>query len=258
MQQTSDRIDSWIGETLIDRDGKSIGEIKDIYLNVETDRPEWLSVATGMFGRRVSFAPLAGAEPTEEGIRVPYDEETVKGSPTAEPEDELGEDHGDRLYEHYGLMNGARREEPALAEAPAAQATVGHDVSGPTTDSAMTRSEEELRVGTAPVESGRVRLRKYVVTENVETIVPVQREEVRIEREPITEANVDRATDGPAISEEEHEVVLYEEEPVVEKRVVPKERVRLDKEVVTEERAVSDELRKEQIEAEGAERAERL
>ena len=259
MQQTNERIDSWIGETLIARDGESIGEIKDIYLNAETDRPEWLSVATGLFGRRVSFVPLAGAEPTEEGIRVPYDEETVKGSPNAESDDdELGEDHGARLYEHYGLMYGARREEPAVAEAPAAQPAVGHDVSGPTTDSAMTRSEEELRVGTTPIESGRVRLRKYVVTEHVETVVPVQREEVRIEREPITEANVERAVDGPAISEEEHEVTLYEEQPVVEKRVVPKERVRLDKEVVTEERAVGDELRKEQIEAEGAERAERL
>jgi stress response protein YsnF len=57
--------------------------------------------------------------------------------------------------------------------------------------------------------------------------------------------------DGPAISEEEHEVTLHAEEPVVEKRVVPKERVRLDKETVTDERHVSEEVRKEQIEAEG-------
>ena len=251
MQQTTHHIDSWIGQTLIDRDGEKIGEIKDVYLNAETERPEWLAVGTGLFGRRVSFVPLAGAEVTEEGVRVPYDDETVKGSPNAEPDDELGEEHGDSLYEHYGLVYGARR------EAPAAEQPVGHDVSGPTTDSAMTRSEEELRVGKAAVESGRVRLRKYVVTEHVETVVPVQREEVRIEREPITDANVDQAMDGPAISEEEHEVVLYEEEPVVEKRVVPKERVRMEKAVVTEERAVNDELRKEQIEADGAERAER-
>ena len=63
--------------------------------------------------------------------------------------------------------------------------------------------------------------------------------------------NAGAATDGPAISEEEHEVTLYAEEPVVEKRVVPKERVRLDKETVTEEQHVSEEVRKEQIEAEG-------
>jgi uncharacterized protein (TIGR02271 family) len=113
----------------------------------------------------------------------------------------------------------------------------------------MTRSEEELRVGTTRQERGRARLRKFVVTENVTQTVPVQREEVRVEREPITDANRDQALAGPDISEEEHEVVLHEEQPVVEKNVVPKERVRLDKETVTEEETVSDEVRKERIEA---------
>jgi len=93
--------------------------------------------------------------------------------------------------------------------------TVGHDTSGPTTDDAMTRSEEELEVGTTKRETGRVRLRKHVVTENVQTTVPVQREEVRVEREPITDANAGAALDGPEISEEEHEVVLHAETPVV-------------------------------------------
>jgi uncharacterized protein (TIGR02271 family) len=115
----------------------------------------------------------------------------------------------------------------------------------------MTRSEEELRVGKTQREAGRVRLKKYVVTEEVQQTVPVQREEVRLEREPITDANVGDATDGPAISEEEHEVVLHEEEVVTEKRAVPKERVRLDKETVTEEQTVSEEVRKEQIDTEG-------
>jgi uncharacterized protein (TIGR02271 family) len=81
--------------------------------------------------------------------------------------------------------------------------------------------------------------------------VPVQREEVRLEREPITDANVGDAKDGPAISEEEHEVTLHEEEVVVEKRAVPKERVRMDKQTVTEDETVSEQVRKEQIEAEG-------
>jgi stress response protein YsnF len=69
-----------------------------------------------------------------------------------------------------------------------------------------------------------------------------------VEREPITDANLDAATSGPAISEEEHEVILREEDPVVEKRVVPRERVRLDKDTVTGEERVAEELRKEQIE----------
>ena len=118
----------------------------------------------------------------------------------------------------------------------------------------MTRSEEELRVGTARRERGRARLRKYVVTEAVQKTVPVQREEVRVEREPITDANVDKATERPAISEEEHEVVLHEEEVVAEKRAVPKERVRLDKETVTDERQVSEEVRKERIDVDGERR----
>jgi uncharacterized protein (TIGR02271 family) len=115
----------------------------------------------------------------------------------------------------------------------------------------MTRSEEELQVGTTQRERGRARLRKYVTTEQEQLTVPVQREEARVEREPITDANLDAATSGPEISEAEHEVVLREEEPVVEKRVVPRERVRLDTETVTEERQVGEEVRKEQIEVEG-------
>ena len=76
-------------------------------------------------------------------------------------------------------------------------------------------------------------------------------EEVRVEREPITHANRDQATSGADISEDEHEVVLREEEPVVEKRVVPQERVRLDKQTISDEREVSEEVRKEQIDTEG-------
>ncbi len=126
---------------------------------------------------------------------------------------------------------------------------VGNDVSGPETDEAMTRSEEEIRVGVARREVGRARLRKYIVTEPVQETVTTQREEVRIEREPITEANIGAATSGGDLTEEEHEVTLTSEEAVVEKRVVPKERVRLDKDVVTEQQTVTDEVRKEVIEA---------
>ena len=151
------------------------------------------------------------------------------------------------------MSYGEQRSDTGLPEGGAADngGTVGHDVSGPTTDEAMTRSEEELHVGTADRERGRARLRKYLVTEEVQKTVPVRREEVRVEREPITDGNTDQALEGPEISEEEHEVVLHEEEVVVEKRTVPKERVRMEKEAVTDEAQVSEEVRKEQIEAEG-------
>ena len=129
--------------------------------------------------------------------------------------------------------------------------TVGHDTSGPTTDEAMTRSEEQVKVGTTSTETGRARLRKYVVTENVTQTVPVSREEVRLEREPITDSNRGEAYDGPAISEEEHEVTLHAEQPVVQKEAVPVERVRMDKETVTDQETVSEDVRKEQIELDG-------
>ena len=115
----------------------------------------------------------------------------------------------------------------------------------------MTRSEERLDVGTAATEAGRARLRKYIVSERETVTVPVSHEEVRVEREPITDANAGNAYDGPALSEEEHEVVLHAETPVVNKETVPVERVRLDTETVTSQERVSEDVRKEQIEMEG-------
>jgi uncharacterized protein (TIGR02271 family) len=115
----------------------------------------------------------------------------------------------------------------------------------------MTLSEERVEVGTQTREAGRARLRKYVVTENVQQTVPVSREEVVVEREPITDANRDAATSGPDISEEEHEVVLHEETPVVQKNVEPVERVRLDTRETTTEQTVNEEVRKERVETDG-------
>jgi len=239
-------VQTWRGRDLYDNDHDKIGEITDVYLDRESGQPEWLAVKTGLFGSNVSFVPIRDASAMEDHVMVPFEKSLVKDAPNAEADGELSPEEERRLYEHYG-QEYSDYEEPRGD----ANGTAGHDTSGPSTDDAMTRSEEELKVGTAQRETGRARLRKYVVTEQVQTTVPVQREEVRIEREPITEGNVDDATDGPAISEEEHEVTLRAEEPVVEKRVVPQERVRLDKETVTDERTVTDEVRKERIEAEG-------
>jgi uncharacterized protein (TIGR02271 family) len=124
----------------------------------------------------------------------------------------------------------------------------GHDTSGRDTDDAMTRSEERLDVGTETREAGRARLRKHVVTEHQQVEVPVSHEEVRVEREPITDANRGDAYDGAAITEEEHEVVLREERPVVDKEAVAVERVRLGTETVRDTETVGDEVRKEEIE----------
>jgi uncharacterized protein (TIGR02271 family) len=238
----------WQGRTLQDRNGDKIGTIDALYLDQQTDKPEWALVNTGLFGTKSTFVPLAGATPRGEGVVVKVEAQQVKDAPKMEADEQLSEQQEAELFRYYGIDYTT---EGSVTATDDDRAAVGHDTSGPTTDNAMTRSEEELRVGTAKHERGRARLRKYVVTEEVQQTVPVQREEVRIEREPITGENVDQAVSGPEISEEEHEVVLHEEQPVVEKRVVPKERVRLDKETVVDEQTVSEELRKEQIETNG-------
>ena len=244
-------VTEWTGHTVVDEDGDKIGSVEEIYLDAETDKPEWLAVKTGMFGTKVSFVPIAEAAEAGDDIRVPYSKNQVKDAPKADADRELSQEEEADLYRHYGLEYSESRSDTGLPEGSAGTTgrdTVGHDTSGPTTDDAMTRSEEELEVGTARRERGRARLKKYVVTEQVTKTVPVQREEVRVEREPITEGNVDAATSGPDISDEEHEVVLHEDEVVAEKRTVPKERVRLEKDTVTDEETVSEEVRKEQIE----------
>jgi uncharacterized protein (TIGR02271 family) len=229
------------GRTVIDRDGDKIGKIDDVYEDKQTGRPEWALVNTGLFGTKKTFVPLHNAAPVGEDVRVPLEKAHVKDAPSIETDGELSESEERQLYTHYDVaydVDGGHKGE-------------GRDVSGPTTDDAMTRSEEELRVGTERREAGRARLRKYVVTEDEQRTVPVRREEVRVEREPITEGNVDQALDGPDISEEEHEVVLHEERPVVEKNVVPKERVRLSTEEQTDQETISETLRKERIETDG-------
>jgi uncharacterized protein (TIGR02271 family) len=237
-----DTVRTWQGRTLVDRDGGRIGSIDAIYLDDDTGQPEWALVNTGLFGTKSSFVPLAQATEDHSDVRVPYDKQLVKDAPRIDPDGRLSEAEERRLWRHYGLDYDRTTRRRATGKD-----AVGRDTSGPTTDDAMTRSEEELRVGTAQREQGRVRLRKYVTTEQVERTVPVRRERVRVEREPITDANRDAATSGPEISEAEHEVILREEEPVVQKRVVPKERVRLDKDTLTDEERVAEELRKEQI-----------
>ena len=230
------------GRTMLDRDGDKIGKIDDIYEDKQTGQPEWALVNTVLFGTKKTFVPLRGAQPAGEDVRVPVEKARVKDAPGIDADGELSDSEERQLFTHYGVGY--------ETDADASTGN-GHDVSGPTTDDAMTRSEEELRVGTERRETGRARLRKYVVTETEQRTVPVRREEVRVERDPITDGNVDQALDGPEISEEEHEVVLHEERPVVDKEVVPKERVRLAAEERTDEETVSEDLRKERIETDG-------
>jgi uncharacterized protein (TIGR02271 family) len=269
---TEQQISQVIGNTAVGSDGGKLGKVGEVYLDDETGRPEWATVNTGLFGTRETFIPLVQAEFVGDQLRFPYEKAKVKDAPRVNDENgHLSPDEEAELYRYYGLgYAGAPTDRgPAAGTAgrdtagrdrdgdgvfdDVAGRTVGRDTSGPTTDSAMTRSEERLRVGTQSVEAGRARLRKHVVSEKVTETVPVSREEVRVEREPITDANIGNAMDGPAISEEEHEVTLHAERPLVQKETVPVERVRLDTQTVTEQQTVTDEVRKEQLEVDDAE-----
>ena len=284
---TQDQVQSLTGATAYDRDGDKLGKVGAVYYDDQTNEPTWVTVNTGLFGMNESFVPVQGADFGGDRVTLAYDKATIKDAPNVSEDGHLSPEDEERLYSHYGVNYGGGagyddrtttttgtttgRTEGFTETGTATTGrhgftggdrdrdndgvrddlegrTVGHDTSGPTTDQAMTRSEEQLRVGTESREAGRARLRKHVVTEQQTVTVPVSREEVTLDREPITDANRGDAYDGPAISEEEHEVVLHAERPVVDTEAVAVERVRLGKETVTEQESVRGEVRKEEIE----------
>ena len=252
------------GATVRDTAGEKIGKVSQVYLDDETGAPEWVTVRTGMFGGKESFVPLSGADMQGDELVVTTDKETISGAPQVDEDGHLSQDQEAELYRYYGLTDtstagyqtgtagydtGTVSESNAGREDLAGQGgVVGRDTSGPTTDDAMTRSEEHLVAGTQQVETGKARLRKYIVTETQQVEVPVSHEEVRIEREPITDANRDAGYSGGDLTEEEHEVTLMAEKAVVGTETEAVERVRLGKETVSNTETVSGEVRKEQIE----------
>ena len=259
---TTEELQNMEGRTAVDVDGGKLGKIGQIYVDDQSGQPLWVTIATGMFGTKESFAPLYGSQTDGDNLRLAVSKDLVKDAPGVDADGHIADSENEALYTYYdGYLGGTAQSAPEGQRRDQGQAHAGdtredlagreniqgQDTSGPTTDDAMTRSEERLHVGTEQVQAGRARLRKYVVTENVTQTVPVSHEEVRLEREPITDANRGQATSGEAISEEEHEVTLHAERPVTSKETVPVERVRLGTETVTEQHEVSETLRKEQI-----------
>ncbi len=258
---TSQQWNSIIGLTAVDANGDKLGKVGQVYLDDRTGQPVWVTVSRGLFGSRESFVPLYNAAVRDERLVLATPQQLVEDAPDIETDGYLDEQDVEALYQHYSgyLVPAGHGQEQVGDEsyldqdADAAAVPQGappeHEraIADPGSNDAMTRSEERLQVGTENVAIGRARLRKYVVTENVTTTVPVSHEEVRLEREPITDANRDTAESGPDISEAEHEVTLHAERPVVAKEAVPVERVRLSAETVTEEQQISEQVRKEQI-----------
>jgi hypothetical protein len=168
-QQTQDIL-ALRGKDLIGRDGDKLGTIEEIYLDAGTDQPHWALVTTGLFGTKQSFVPISGAIREGDSVRVRFGKATVKDAPRVDPDGRLSDREEAELYRHYGMNDGS------------GDSGSGRDSSGPKTDDATTRSEEALRVGTRERESGRLRLKKYVVEDEVTETVPVRREEVHDRR----------------------------------------------------------------------------
>ncbi len=248
----SNQLNDVIGSTAYGSDGGKIGKVGQVYLDDETNQPEWVTVNTGLFGTSESFAPISNATFSGDRLTLGYDKDKVKDAPQVAADGHLSAEDEEALYRHYGVSYGSgETTETTTTTDTTATGVVGTDTRSAPVDDAMTRSEEQVRVGVASQEAGRARLRKYVETENVTQTVPVRTERAVLQTEPVTDANNDRSVDGPEITEAEHEVVLHSERPIVEKTVEPVERVSLGTEEVVEEQTVSEEVRKERIVAEG-------
>ena len=130
-------------------DGSKLGKVDAVYLDDDTDQPEWVSVKSGLFsGGHVSIVPLSKADWDGESLTVPYDKDMIQAAPHHDPDVALSPSDEDDLYRHYGMTGTGRSAVSDDRRDRSADAGVeGRDTSGPTTDQAMTRSEEQLRLG---------------------------------------------------------------------------------------------------------------
>ena len=217
----------WRGRVMVDRDSNKIGEVVDIYLDNETDRPEWAVVRTGLFGLRSSFVPLAEAREVGDELQVPHQRLQVKQAPNIEPDGQLSAAEEAELYRHYGLdydsvpldsgapagqarpeaadqTDGPERTDQAGATLtgvpePASTATGGLADPGGVSQPFVyeTPGRPEGGAGTRRRQPGQVRLRRYLVTEVVTETEAGQRHEVRVHSEPVSDAEVDAVRAAP-------------------------------------------------------------
>src|SRR3712207_5464461 len=152
------------GQDLLDRDGDKIGRIEEIYLDTETNQPEWALVNTGLFGTKSTFVPIRDASEAGGSLRVPFEKARVKDAPGVDAGGELSQQEEAELYRHYGLGYSEARSDTGLPEGGAGATgggtaegsssfggapAGGEDVSGPPADNARKRLGEEVRGGQA-------------------------------------------------------------------------------------------------------------
>jgi stress response protein YsnF len=234
--------DQWLERDAFDDAGNSIGAVEDVYIDDVSQEPEWIALRSGVFGTKLSFVPVASASWRDDGVHFPFSREAIKRSPHLDViEGRLDPGQKEELLLYYSHQSGVSSQ----------HVEVDRELGDPTVVE-LVRSEEEVNVSTEARVGGRVRLVKYIVSENVTTTVEVRREMVRLEHEPV---GADRTTVTDAVEWRDEvtlgEVVLYEEEVVVNKRVVPRERVRLVVDTTTEMHRVDEIVRRERISVEG-------
>ncbi|GCA97632.1 PRC and DUF2382 domain-containing protein [Mycolicibacterium sp. NCC-Tsukiji] len=268
------------GATAYDPSGEKIGKIHELYLDGQSREPKWASVHTGLFGMTESLVPLAGARPDgDDTVRVAVAKGAVKDAPHVDIGERISPADEATLAQYYGLRptpptapqqpgpestssNGGkhlRGAAPALGGIGGTSANTTANTSAhtdPTTHTGpeMIRSEERLQVGTERTTSGTARLNKHVVTEQRTVQVPATHEEVRVERAAITDPAQVR---DARLADDEREVTLHEDQVVVSKESVPVERVRLAVDEVTENKQVTEDVRREEINSDGVERRRR-
>lgn len=263
------RIEDLANATAYDVDGDKVGGVKDVYVNDTTGQPDFVSVNHGLFGGGDSIVPLRGHTLRDGELHLAFQKDRIEDAPDLDENGHLTTEDQDAFYRHYGLENtqdvttyetGNRFAETGAAGAGYAAGertdvdterrdVVDADRRDVADNGEIVRSEEQLNVSKDRVETGEVRLRKYVVNETENVEVPVEREEVRVVREPITDA--DRANYDGNIGEQEASVTLSEDRVNVSKESVPVEKVSLEKDTVRDTETVSEEVRKERFETDG-------
>jgi uncharacterized protein (TIGR02271 family) len=232
--------ETWLEKDIVDLSGDSIGEVENIYVDTQSKVPTWLHVETGFFDDKYTYIPIEATEADHDNDRVvtAYEADFVKNAPHFDEDQLLSTAEERQLYEYYSLNY--------ETGAPMTDDEYDNYQQGVAAGEGVVRSEEELSVDTQEVETGTVRLHKYVETENVDLTVPVRKEKVRVIREP-AHGQAGHINAG-GVSEE---ITLKEEVPVVDKKVVAKEKVSLEKDVDVDHAHINETVRKERVEVDG-------
>jgi len=234
--------------TVYGTDGDKIGSVGQVYLDDQTNQPTFVTVKTGLFGMKETFVPVSQATQTHDGLQVPFDKAFVKDAPNIDADGSLTPAEERRIYEYYSMDyqgttagTDTGRGTGVTRGAADGGVTAGHD-----SESVVAR-DEQLNVGTETRESGRVRLRKHSYTDTETVEVPVSREEVVVEREPV-DPNSAEALRGSG--DEEVVVTTHEEVPVVDKTATA-EKVTVDKNRVQDTERVAGTVQREDVKVEG-------